>query len=894
MFTSWQQTLLGLSLLLVNIGTVQGFGCCFGSWDTQFGTEQVLFPLRSMTADATIIDGIAKVSVTQYFEIVTDVIMPEFGNWKARYEIPFDEQGAINEFRATYDNRVIEGVVKSDEEAQQEFDEAIDNGQDAFLGTQTDAGVFKLEFGNVPLGVLIKVEFVYVAEVQARDRETLRFVIPSTLAPEMNPSVASSELYDNGAFTLSVKAYSSAGTIKEASCSSHANAAVADITAGGKQITLVDREQLQRRDIVLLFETEEIQELQANVYEETRSDGSTALMLSLLPDTSSFDIDSFNTEFVFLVDRSGSMAGDKILQTSLALEEVLNNLPPGSLFNFVSFGKNFEYAFEGSLSIDESSSLDEGIIFARTLSATFGSTNLINPIADILSSSPATGFQRVVMVFTDGEVSNTDQVVSHVGNNRGSTRVFSLGIGDADRELVNGIARAGGGTAEFVDSKELSLISEVAKNQVTIATQAGFLSRFNILWGNSIDGVEAPFGKDTVFADRRSLFYYLTDDIVDFVNFTASVGGQADYEFHVPRSLFIDAASLTLGGSAIVGPMGAREAIRDLEEDRSELHSSEMPDEAAIKNEIIDLGVKYQITSSETSFIAIDNQDWTSRNAADSDDKFGGGTEGSVPIPGGGLFGGVCFSGRNMVLAKERGYVRMEDVEIGDMVHVGDHKYSRVYSFGHRNHHNYAQYLQLHFHRDQPLEISHDHMVFVDKLGVVPASMVGVGDKLLLGAGGVIKVTKISTVNRQGAFAPFTESGAIVVSDILASSYVSLQEESANFQVAGVSIVSMQWLAHAFQAPHRMICRWNSDFCKTETYTEEGISKWVYGPFLASKWLLGQHVVIMAVLSVPAVMTGVVLYLVEAFFSNLALSCLAAILVLSFCNNSNNKKTKIA
>jgi hypothetical protein len=45
----------------------------------------------------------------------------------------------------------------------------------------------------------------------------------------------------------------------------------------------------------------------------------------------------------------------------------------------------------------------------------------------------------------------------------------------------------------------------------------------------------------------------------------------------------------------------------------------------------------------------------------------------------------------------------------------------------------------------------------------------------------------------------------------------------------------------------------------------------------------------MAVLSVPIVMTGVVLYLVEAIFSNLALSCLAAILVLSFCRNNKTK-----
>ena len=179
-----------------------------------------------------------------------------------------------------------------------------------------------------------------------------------------------------------------------------------------------------------------------------------------------------------------------------------------------------------------------------------------------------------------------------------------------------------------------------------IATQAGFLSSCNITcWGNSTDGVEAPFGKDTVFADRRSMFYYLTDDIVDFVSFSASVGGQGNVVFQVPRSLFIDAARLTLGGSAIIGPMGAREAIRDLEEDPSELHSSEMPDEAAIKNEIIALGVNYQIKSSETSFIAIDNLDWTSRNGVDPADGGVGG--GPVPAPtatpGGGVF--LCYSG---------------------------------------------------------------------------------------------------------------------------------------------------------------------------------------------------------------------------------------------------------
>ena len=49
---------------------------------------------------------------------------------------------------------------------------------------------------------------------------------------------------------------------------------------------------------------------------------------------------------------------------------------------------------------------------------------------------------------TQPTVSTMNGRPSALQDNRGSTRVFSLGIGEADRELVNGIARSGGGTVQ--------------------------------------------------------------------------------------------------------------------------------------------------------------------------------------------------------------------------------------------------------------------------------------------------------------------------------------------------------------------------------------------------------------------------------------------------------------
>jgi len=157
----------------------------------------------------------------------------------------------------------------------------------------------------------------------------------------------------------------------------------------------------------------------------------------------------------------------------------------------------------------------------------------------------------------------------------------------------------------------------------------------------------------------------------------------------------------------------------------------------------------------------------------------------------------VCFSGNSKVQVKERGSVLMRDLKIGDEVLVGKNEYEPVYTFAHKNELVSTKYLQF---RPSLLELSHDHMVFVDGKGAVPATMVEIGDFLV--NDGI--VTSIREVERKGAYSPFTASGTIVVNGVLSSNYISFQESNVLKLGTIQTSLTYQWLAQTFVTPYRI------------------------------------------------------------------------------------------
>jgi hypothetical protein len=91
----------------------------------------------------------------------------------------------------------------------------------------------------------------------------------------------------------------------------------------------------------------------------------------------------------------------------------------------------------------------------RTIDSNLGGTELLAPLADIFAQQRDPDYPRVVFLLTDGEVTNTEQVLKSVKKSTGDTRVFTFGIGaDASKTLVSGIAKFGNGRAEYVRSGE--------------------------------------------------------------------------------------------------------------------------------------------------------------------------------------------------------------------------------------------------------------------------------------------------------------------------------------------------------------------------------------------------------------------------------------------------------
>lgn len=59
-----------------------------------------------------------------------------------------------------------------------------------------------------------------------------------------------------------------------------------------------------------------------------------------------------------------------------------------------------------------------------------------------------------------------------------------------------------------------------------------------------------------------------------------------------------------------------------------------------------------------------------------------------------------------------------------------------------------------------------------------------------------------------------------------------------------------------------MLCRLGG--CNKESYTDDGISTWVYGPYLAAQWLVGLPSILLGISLVLVTVARVLFNLVEA------------------------------
>lgn len=630
------------------ISSIENGGLYFKGFDD---TQMAYIPtvMRSMKVSARVLDGISEVSMVQEFQ--TPVFFPEsFGDSNlAVYQVPLDELAAVTEFRAEIPStgRIIDAKVKEREEARQEFEKALEKGKTAYLAEQVRADIFSISVGNLPKDTIVRITLVYVTILETLGANTLRFVFPTAVSPRYHPVSDSLEgpipsgqaLINDG---VKIELDVSMGAILDKISSNTHDLQVSFSEQGllrQRAHVEVTDENPTDRDVVIMLHT--LIEHTPQIYVESSTEyESTAIMLSIVPNISDdlrggSSSTQVKQEFIFILDRSGSMSGDKITQTRQAMSYIISNkLPSDCIFNIISFGDSFSSLFkEGSRPINDAEVKSQALNLVESMDADYGGTEIFDPIKHALGEEPLSDYERVVFLLTDGEVSNTKEIIEYVRSRRGSGRVFTLGIGPhASALLVRGVARAGEGTAEFVNGDEIE--AAVQRQMEVAATPA--LTDVRIDWGvataSEDEGQQGPFQTPPLLTGKRFLVFYLLPGVgrvPDTVRISSRImGTDAAVKYEVASSSYVMSSSVeksinngTLDqivhnmssnsqGEDLVHKITCRTLIRDLEEGGSILHEKDATREE-IREEIVRLGVKYQIASSETSFVAVDNKGWT-------------------------------------------------------------------------------------------------------------------------------------------------------------------------------------------------------------------------------------------------------------------------------------------
>ncbi|XP_044541081.1 von Willebrand factor A domain-containing protein 5A-like, partial [Gracilinanus agilis] len=136
-------------------------------------------PLKSISVDVSINQFVADVSAT------LDYKNEETGPVEALFVFPMDEDSAVYSFQALVDGKSIVAEIREKQQAQEDYENAISQGQEAFLLEQDSSSgdIFRCSIGNLPPGQKAVVTLSYVQELSLEADGAVRFVLPAILNP---------------------------------------------------------------------------------------------------------------------------------------------------------------------------------------------------------------------------------------------------------------------------------------------------------------------------------------------------------------------------------------------------------------------------------------------------------------------------------------------------------------------------------------------------------------------------------------------------------------------------------------------------------------------------------------------------------------------------------------
>ncbi|MDY7109884.1 MAG: VIT domain-containing protein, partial [Planctomycetota bacterium] len=412
-------------------------------------SDETLPPLRvtDHLVNVQIRDGIAVTRLKQTFRNETQRRL------EATYVFPLPENADLTDFRMSVNGEMVQGKVLPAKEAARIYEQIVrrikDPGLIEFIGRRLlRMRVFPIEPNSN-------------TTIEVRYQQICRPIGGMTgYHYPLRTRTATGQAYGTVRFALELETtaplkniWSPTHAVEIVRGESEHTAKIAYEASGG---SLDD-------DFILLYNTDSSDLGLSVVAWKPEADTAGHFVLMLTPKQLWPEEKYQPQDIVFIIDTSGSMAGDKIDQARSALKFCIDRLDERDRFSVVRFSTGFDVLFD-PLKPASNENRDEAKEWVGRFKAA-GGTNIADTLAHVLQLRPAVGEDPkngrpfVVVFLTDGrgnrEADEILKALARAGDEKASSRIFPFGVGhDVNTILLDRLADTYTGRTTYVQPGE--------------------------------------------------------------------------------------------------------------------------------------------------------------------------------------------------------------------------------------------------------------------------------------------------------------------------------------------------------------------------------------------------------------------------------------------------------
>lgn len=390
---------------------------------------------------ATVEDQVATTRIEQTF------FNPGSAPVEGLYFFPIPEQAAIAEFNMVVDGQTVEGQIMRKEQARAIYEDIVRRERDPALLEYVDRDLFQARIFPIPPGGNRTIQLSY-SQVLPREGGLTHYRFPLRAYPLLVDRRGTRFANPVQQLAISV-ALSSTAPLKAIYSSSHP-VSVARSSDYQALIGYEGSNVIPASDFDIYWSVDE-GDVGVSLL-SYRPAGEDGFFLLLAAPKVTLDPDQVVSRDVLLVlDTSGSMQGEKIVQARKALDYVLQRLNPSDRFNVVSFSTGVRQYARGLQPASQAGLAGQFVASLQAEGSTDINRALLETLAQVDQDRPT-----MIVFLTDGLPTVGETVAQRIIDNvrqaiSNNVQIFSFGVGyDVDTVLLDTISQENRGASAYV------------------------------------------------------------------------------------------------------------------------------------------------------------------------------------------------------------------------------------------------------------------------------------------------------------------------------------------------------------------------------------------------------------------------------------------------------------